>query len=267
MTESGDLKGVRVVVTRREEDAQPLLARLREQGADAVCVPLIRIGPPSDTALLIQARDSITDFDWVALTSRNAARALLQDLAVPSRGRPRVAALGQGTADAVRAAGWPVDVVASGRGGAALAETMLSDRKLRGATVLFPTSNIVLADLGQRLSAAKVSVHQVEVYRNMSPEPTAGRQLADHLGQPGAIAIFASPSAVQRAAKLLTELGREFSGVAAVAIGATTAAALETTGFKRVQTAERPDDQALVAATLRAQMAFRAVSPGPEESP
>ena len=82
---------MKVAVTGTDER---LAERLRGQGFDVLSAPLIRIeaidGPP------IHAER----YDWILVTSRNAVEPLLQRLV----GEPaRVAAIGPGTADALRA--------------------------------------------------------------------------------------------------------------------------------------------------------------------
>jgi uroporphyrinogen III methyltransferase / synthase len=81
----------------------PFADRLRAEGFDLVHRPLIRIeaveGPPLRTG----------GYDWLVLTSRNAVELLFSRLEGPL---PRVAVVGPGTADALRARGVEPAVVA-----------------------------------------------------------------------------------------------------------------------------------------------------------
>jgi uroporphyrinogen-III synthase len=83
---------MRVLVTRPRAQAQPLVDRLRELGADVVECPLIEIEPVSDEAI------DAAGYDWVIVTSANGAA----ELARRGRNLPRLAAVGPGTADALR---------------------------------------------------------------------------------------------------------------------------------------------------------------------
>ena len=87
---------MKVVVTRAEEDSGRLAERLRAEGFDVAECPLVRIerveGPPL----------SAGGYDWVVLTSRVAVEEFLERLEGPP---PRVAAIGPGTAEALRAHG------------------------------------------------------------------------------------------------------------------------------------------------------------------
>jgi uroporphyrinogen-III synthase len=91
---------MRVAVTGTD----PRIAdRVRAAGFDVVECPLIRIelieGPPVGS----------DDYDWILVTSRNAVEPLLSRLV---GGLPRVAAIGSGTAEALRARGIEPSLVA-----------------------------------------------------------------------------------------------------------------------------------------------------------
>jgi uroporphyrinogen III methyltransferase/synthase len=106
----GPLAGVTVVVTRARAQASELAARLRTLGARALETPAIRIAPTSD------ALPSLAGFDLICLTSANGVQQLFERLA--ARGEDaralagaRVAAIGPGTARALREHGVIADIV------------------------------------------------------------------------------------------------------------------------------------------------------------
>ena len=111
--ESPPLAGVTVAVTRARDQASGLAARLRGLGAAAVEAPAIRIrelpGPAPDLAR----------YDLVCLTSPNGVRLLFERLhragrdarAFGGAGGLRIAAIGPGTAAALREHGLIADVV------------------------------------------------------------------------------------------------------------------------------------------------------------
>ncbi|HEX7083017.1 MAG TPA: uroporphyrinogen-III synthase [Gaiellaceae bacterium] len=84
-----------MIVTRRREQAGPLVARLEALGLEVVECPLIEIDRTSDEPV------DAAGYDWVVVTSPNGAEELIR------RGRnlPAVAAVGPGTAETLRAAG------------------------------------------------------------------------------------------------------------------------------------------------------------------
>jgi len=107
------LFGRRVVVTRARAQSSTLLARLRELGAEAVEVPAIRIEDPADGGAALQAAaDRLGTYDWVVVTSPNGARRLLAACRdARSFGAARVAAIGPGTAEELRAGNVAADLV------------------------------------------------------------------------------------------------------------------------------------------------------------
>ncbi|HZS25245.1 MAG TPA: uroporphyrinogen-III synthase [Gaiellaceae bacterium] len=93
---------MRIVVTRAEAQADPLVARLEALGHDVVRCPLIRIEPLGDEPIDASA------YDWLVVTSPNGAHEVGRRLA----GAPgRIAAIGPGTAEVLAAYGRAPDLV------------------------------------------------------------------------------------------------------------------------------------------------------------
>ena len=88
-------RAVRVIVTRPRAQAGPLVARLEQLGAEVVECPLIEIERTSDEPV------DGAGYDWLVVTSPNGA----DEIARRGRNLPQVAAVGPGTAEALRAHG------------------------------------------------------------------------------------------------------------------------------------------------------------------
>ena len=86
---------MRVIVTRPRTQARPLVTALEQLGAQVVECPLIEIERTSDDPV------DASSYDWVVVTSPNGAA----ELARRATGLPRVAAVGPGTAEALRGHG------------------------------------------------------------------------------------------------------------------------------------------------------------------
>ena len=87
---------VKVIVTRPRAQAGPLVERVEALGHEVVECPLIEILPTGDGPI------DTAGYDWVVVTSPNGA----EHFARRRRGSlPRVAAVGPGTAEALRAHG------------------------------------------------------------------------------------------------------------------------------------------------------------------
>ena len=118
--EARPLHGRTIAVTRARAQASVLVARLRDLGARVVECPTIRIEPIEGEPL------SGSDYDLVCVTSPNAPRLLLDRLGGDARALAgcRVAAIGPGTAAALRDVGIVADVVAERSIGEGLVEAL-----------------------------------------------------------------------------------------------------------------------------------------------
>jgi uroporphyrinogen-III synthase len=249
---SGDLEGARVLVTRRRKDSERLAGMIEAEGGSVSIVPMTTIGPPRDPVAVDVARQSIAEFDWIAVTSRHGAVGLLGGLGVPESDRPKIAAVGAATAESVRRTGWPVDLLASGRGARALADEMVGAGVARGSRVLYPCSDLARTDLRQALQADGAEVVALEVYQTV---PHAdGDALHEECNRAGRwhVAVFASPSAVSRFVEVAGDPDQVMVDRLAVGIGPTTAQALREVGGWQIVESRSRDDGGLLEAVERA---------------
>jgi uroporphyrinogen-III synthase len=86
---------VKAIVTRPRAQAGPLVDALERAGVEVVECPLIEIERTSDEPV------DGTGYDWLVVTSPNGA----DEIARRGRNLPRIAAVGPGTAEALRAHG------------------------------------------------------------------------------------------------------------------------------------------------------------------
>lgn len=238
MCNAGPLAGKRVVVTRALEQAEELVQRLEELGAEVLHAPSVHFEAPLDPTRLDGALRNLSSFDWLIFTSQNAVRFVVRRIA--EWGEPvatlratalRIAAVGQATAAAGRAAGFDVTYVASRSSGEALAKE-LSDR-LAGRRILLPRSDRARPELPKALRAAGAEVIEVVAYRTLdAPLAKSGGLEEIRSGEVDAIA-FASPSAFHALADAMesAELSRIGEGAVLAAIGPVTAAAIREAGL------------------------------------
>jgi len=108
--EGKPLYGKRVVVTRAREQASELKRLLEDSGAQVLQFPTIEIAPPESWESLdrvIQGR-----YDWLIFTSANGVTAYFDRLPdVRALAGTKIAAVGQTTADALRARGIAPDLM------------------------------------------------------------------------------------------------------------------------------------------------------------
>lgn len=247
-----------VAITRPAEQAEGLAALLRAEGFEPLVVPAIRRLPPrSDLALArgIAALDAGA-YAGVLFTSPAAVRAFFDRRPPPLPAGAIVGAVGAGTAAALRARGVGEAVVPDREDGVGLAGALVErfGPRLRGMRFLQPRAEEGREELARDLIAAGAAVDVVAAYRTVAATAEALAPLRGALeaGRVGAI-VFASPSAV-RAVHEGIGLPPE---IPAVAIGPTTAIALQAAGARRIEVAPRPDDAGLLAA-VQAALAPRA---------
>lgn len=250
----------RVLVTRGEEQAGPLIEALEAQGAEAVHVPLLRFEPAEDPGPLDAALDRLPAYDALLLTSANAARFLARRADARGRSlsalRGLVLCVGYATAAAARAAGLRVDRVPAS---SQHAEGLLAEvEKLvdpAGKRFLLPCSQQARRVLPDGLRASGAEVDAPVAYRTLPPGPAdpAGEVLRRLLGR-GELDVltFTSPSSVRHFAGLLDDDAWQGARrCTVVAMGPATAAALEEAGLAAdcVPAAPTPADlvDALVA--------------------
>ena len=115
---SGALSGRAVLVTRPAGVSMELVALLRAEGGEAVVLPAIEIVPPDDTAKLDATIDRLEGFD-IAIFISPTAVAKANDAVRARRDWParlRYAAVGTGTAVALRRIGVADVIAPRGRG-------------------------------------------------------------------------------------------------------------------------------------------------------
>jgi uroporphyrinogen-III synthase len=114
------LAGWRVLVPRGGPWGDRVAADLRGQGAYPVIAPMINFAHTRDAATLDRALTALAEgeFDWMTVTSATTVDVLSSHQAIVPP-TTRVAAVGETTAAALTAAGFPVDFVPTGDNSAA----------------------------------------------------------------------------------------------------------------------------------------------------
>jgi uroporphyrinogen-III synthase len=207
----------RVLVLRPEPGAAATVERARAFGLDAVAVPLFEIEPvPWEVP-------EAGGFDALLLTSANAVRCAgdaLKDL----RGLP-VYAVGEATAEAARSAGF--DIASAGDSGV--------ERLLGSIDQELKLLHLCREDR-RAPEQARQAITPIVVYRAKAVDSP------DLSQSEGTVALVHSPRAGERLAELVTERG----SVMVAAISPAAAASVGE-GWAAVESAERPNDDALLA--------------------
>ncbi len=245
------LGGRCVVVTRAEAAGGPLGAKLAAHGAVVRHWPVVRILPPADPGPLEKALASLARYDWIVFSSPRAVDAVTGHVDRFPDGL-RVAAVGDSTAESLRAATWPVDVTPKQFGGEGLVAAFAEHDVAHGARILFPAGSIARSTIPDGLTGLGAQVDRVVAYET-TPSSLDKRVCVGDIESGCVDAVtFASPSTV---AGLRRVLGRDtfariLEQIPAVAIGPTTAAALERTGVSPAAVAHPSTLDGLVDAVV-----------------
>ncbi|TBH17634.1 uroporphyrinogen-III synthase [Thermus thermamylovorans] len=220
-----------VLLTRGKDRA--LLERLAAMGLEAAEVALLE---QVDLPGLRELPGKLGQADWVAVTSKEGARRLLR--AWEEAGRPplRVAAVGEGTGEVLRAGGLPPAFVP----GRATAQD-LAQAFPEAGRVLFVAGDLAGRGLEAGLRGRGIPVERLEVYatreRVLTLEEVALLERAE-------VVAFFSPSGVRAFARWTKRRPQ------AACIGPSTGEEARRLGFPTVE-AESPGLEGLFRAVLR----------------
>jgi len=204
---------MRVIVTRPRAQARPLVEALEALGAQVVECPLIEIEHTSDEPV------DAAGYDWLIVTSPNGA----DEIARRGRHLPPIAAVGPGTAEALRAHGIEPAFVPQ----ESSQEGLLREFPQPAGRVLFAAAEGARRGPVDALGADFVALYRT---RLLTPQPP-----------PGDVVVLASGSA----ARAYAAVG---GSVPAVTIGPETTRAAQAAGLGIAREAATHDLAGLVTA-------------------
>lgn len=250
------LFGKRVLITRTAQQAVSTAQLLRDEGAQPIVAPTIRIEPPTDLGPLQDAVRHLDCYDWTLFTSANAADRFfleLQAAGLDARaiGRGRVAAIGDKTRAALVRHGVTPDLVPDdtrAEGVVAALGPALGTR----SRVLLPRAEVARELVPDSLRAAGAEVDVVAAYRTLPPTSAEAARIAE-IVDPAEIdaVLLTSSSTVRHLVEVLGDRAEALLGaVDLFSIGPVTSATAAKLGLTIAATAPEQTLESLVA-TLR----------------
>ncbi len=173
------LSGRNIIITRARSQAADFIAALEIFGARVIPCPTIEITEPESFTALDEAIDHLFGYDWIIFTSSNGVEHFLNRLKVRHHDVSelddlRVCAIGDATAEKIRAAQVHVDVIPDefkAEGVLAALERFVGGRPaLAGLSFLIPRAAIGRSYLPEALEEAGARADVVPAYRTVQPK-------------------------------------------------------------------------------------------------
>lgn len=202
------LFGKRIVVTRAVHQAGSLAAILRDEGAQPILAPTIRIAPVADLAPLRDSIAGLHRYDWILFTSSNSVEIVLSTieeagLDLRALAGIKVCAIGDKTRLALRSRGIVADLVpkdARAEGVIAALRPLLAE----ASRILLPRAEVAREILPDSLREAGAEVDVVAVYQNLTPAPKDVERIRSIVDPSESDAVlFTSSSTVRNLFELL----------------------------------------------------------------
>jgi len=168
------LFGKTVVVTRKGDQAESMMDRLQELGAEPFFFPVIETIAPDDWSPLDDALNNLSQYDGLIFTSVNGVRFFADRLkAIEQDIRElkgiRIFTIGPKTAEAVRDLGIRVDVVPENFVAESLIESI---ENIKGQRFLLPRAKVAREILPEQLRKMGAVVDVVPAYQTILPSPS-----------------------------------------------------------------------------------------------
>ncbi|XP_024969472.1 uroporphyrinogen-III synthase, chloroplastic isoform X1 [Cynara cardunculus var. scolymus] len=251
-----------VVVTRERGKNDKLISALAKHGINSLELPLIQHMQLPDLEKLIYLLSAATSFDWIIITSPEAALVFLQawnyshfiyNLRAAGTPSVKVAVVGTGTAsifdEATPSSKQLIEVAFTPS--KATGKVLASELPKHGSercTVLYPASAKASRDIEEGLSKRGFQITRLNTYTT-EPVQHVDQMILQQALSASVVAV-ASPSAVRAWVNLLPE-PENWSGSVAC-IGETTASAARKLGFRSVYHPSSPCLQGWVDSILDA---------------
>ena len=200
---SRPLVGKRILITRATADAGPFRAMLEAEGATVCEAPMIKIEPPKNWDTFDrEVRGRLERFGWILFTSMHSVDhffSRLKELGKDSRalGKCKIAAVGESTAQALRAYGLEPDLLPGAFHTRELLRELQEKYFVRGQKFLWPRADIAPLELKNELEQAGAEVTDVTLYHTVA-DSNGPKKVAEILNEtPVDYVVFTSGSGVK----------------------------------------------------------------------
>ncbi|WP_027148847.1 uroporphyrinogen-III synthase [Methylobacter tundripaludum] len=246
------LNGARVLVTRPEHQAENLSRLIEQRGGIAVRFPALEIVSRDDDRIK-STLENLDGFQWVVFISANAVNFALKANSgkIPRTKSVRFAAVGQATAQAMKMAGLPVDLVPEyGYNSEALLE-MPQLQQVEGQNCLIVRGEGGREQLATTLRSRGAEVDYLEVYKRIIPRMDSSpvvELLAQHRLD---VITVTSAEALQNLSLMLGEKNNKLlSLIPLVVVSDRIRCLAADMGFNRITVTDSPIDTAILETVI-----------------
>jgi len=249
----GPLFGVRVMVTRPADQARDMYRILRNLGAEVLPYPTIATSEYYDDAGWSALPDLNARENWLILTSENGVRYFIKQFIekigdVRQLANFKIAAVGHGTARALKEVNLMADFIPKKATTRSLADEFCAHTNLKNINVLRIRGNLADDRIEKRLSAEGANVFPITCYNTAYTKWPDGfkERLFEHLPD---IITFTSASTADALRELLTdeEMAALIKNAEVISIGPSTTKRINALGIKVTLEAEEHSVPGLIA--------------------
>lgn len=235
------LKNIKVLIPRPVGQTDEMADKLTALGATPIIFPLIKIDAINQDNL--KSCFGNTDFDWIIFTSSIAVQIFFESIS-PKSVRSKIAVVGTSTQKAIENLGLKVSFIPS----AATAKKLMKEIPLnKGERVLIPRSKIAGKGVLDILKKRKIEFTEISTYDN-TPIDYSQEQVEEIFDKNINVIAFTSGSTVDSFVKLLRKYKIKLEGPFLIAIGPSTASAIQKHHLEVEAVAEQHNIDGLIEA-------------------
>lgn len=189
------LSGKNILVPRGKAQAQSATLFIQKLGGVSIEIPLIGFKEIDKGSHYFQVIDQISMYDWLVITSVNTAKFFLPHIPTNLPTIPKIAAIGEKTAQKIIEMGFHVDFMPREY----VAEGFVTDflpLVSSGATVLLPKGDLARNVIASKLEKHHVHVDELVIYQTYLPEESRKKLLDTLNNLPLHVLTFTSSSTV-----------------------------------------------------------------------
>lgn len=257
------LNGARVLVTRPKHQAENLSQLIEARGGIALRFPTLEIVPSDDVASIKATLANLNDYQWVIFISANAVNFALKANSgkIAHKSLPAIpflkggpggfAAVGQSTAQAMKMAGLPVDLVPEMDYNSDALLAMLALQQVEGQHCLIIRGAGGREQLATTLRSRGAKVSYLEVYKRTVPQVDSS-PVVNLLAQQGLDVItVTSAEALQNLNFMLGEQNNKLLLlIPLVVVSDRIRCIAADMGFNRIVVADSPTDTAILETVI-----------------